>query len=82
MLLCRVSGIDPASEKQIIERNQLYATINTLYRIRSGLAHGGKMRVTDPDSYNTLKSSLQTLQKLVIDTLLLRWKELQAQLAK
>jgi hypothetical protein len=74
-LLCRVSGIDPEDKAQTVRRNQIYATINTLYKVRSGLAHGGKMRVTDPESYGVLTSSLQSLEKLVIDALLFCWKE-------
>jgi hypothetical protein len=80
-LLCRVSGVDPADEKQVDERTQLYATINKLYGIRSGLAHGGKMRATDPNFYETLKSSLHTLEKLVTDAVRYRWQELRNQVS-
>jgi hypothetical protein len=75
-LLCRVSGIDADDPTQVAQRDQVYATINKLYGVRSGLAHGGKMRMTDSESVNKLKTSLQTLETLVIDTLLFRWKEL------
>jgi len=82
LLLCRVSGIDPQDEAQIAPRNEIHGTINALYKVRSGLAHGGKMRVTDPTSYGVLTSSLQILEKLVIDALLFCWKERDQQPSK